>query len=156
MMRLRPVVVVHYHEISLNRGNRPRFLRQLARNLARAIADLAPSTLRQRPGRIVIDLDGHPRPEAVRDRIQRVCGVASVSLGYRTSSTLEAMQNLVGRLVEGRAFGSFRITARRAFKTYPLTSVELNRALVPFVPQRVATPLGGSPPAGDMLRECRP
>ena len=73
-MRLRPVVVVHYHEISLKRGNRPRFLRQLARNLARAIADLGPSTLRQRPGRIVIDLDGHPRPEAVRDRIQRVCG----------------------------------------------------------------------------------
>ena len=33
MTRLRPVVVVHYHEISLKRGNRPLFLRHLARNL---------------------------------------------------------------------------------------------------------------------------
>jgi len=155
-MRLRPVVVVHYHEISLKRGNRPRFLRQLARNLARAIADLGPSTLRQRPGRIVIDLDGHPRPEAVRDRIQRVCGVASVSLGYRTSSTLEAMQNLVGRLVEGRAFGSFRITARRAFKTYPLTSVELNRALGAFVLQRVATRVDLEHPEVEIVVEVLP
>ena len=29
------VVVVHYHEISLKRGNRPLFLRHLARNLER-------------------------------------------------------------------------------------------------------------------------
>jgi adenylyl- and sulfurtransferase ThiI len=29
--------VVHYHEISLKRGNRPLFLRQLHQNLLRAI-----------------------------------------------------------------------------------------------------------------------
>jgi thiamine biosynthesis protein ThiI len=35
----------------------------------------------------------------------------------------------VERAVAGRPFRTFRITARRAFKTFPLTSVELNRAL---------------------------
>src|SRR5215470_17693342 len=139
MTRLRPVVVVHYHEISLKRGNRPLFLRHLARNLRAAIADLGPASLRQRPGRIVLDLDEHPQPEAVRDRVLRVCGVASVSLGYRTSSTLEAMKSVIGRLVEGRQFATFRISARRAFKTYPMTSVELNRALGAFVLERVPT-----------------
>ena len=132
-MALRPVVVVHYHEISLKRGNRPLFLRHLARNLERATANAGPVRLRQRPGRIVLDLDGHPNPEAVLERARRVCGVASVSLGYRTSSTLQAMQSLIGQLVEGRTFGSFRISARRAFKTYPMSSVELNRALGAFV-----------------------
>jgi thiamine biosynthesis protein ThiI len=139
MTRLRPVVVVHYHEISLKRGNRPLFLRHLARNLRAAIADLGPVSLRQRPGRIVLDLDEHPQPEAVRDRVLRVCGVASASLGYRTSSTLEAMKSVIGRLVEERRFATFRISARRAFKTYPMTSVELNRALGAFVLERVPT-----------------
>src|SRR5262245_61298859 len=139
MTRLRPVVVVHYHEISLKRGNRPLFLRHLARNLRSAIADLGPVSLRQRPGRIVLDLDEHPQPEAVRDRVLRVCGVASASLGYRTSSTVEAMKGLIGRLVDGRQFATFRISARRAFKTYPMTSVELNRALGAFVLERVPT-----------------
>jgi len=139
MRRLRPVVVVHYHEISLKRGNRPLFLRQLARNLRSATADLGRLTLRQRPGRIVLDLDDHPQPEAVRDRVLRVCGVASASLGYRTSATLDAMKSLVGRLVEGRQFASFRVSARRAFKTYPLSSVEMNRALGAFVLERVPT-----------------
>src|SRR6267142_1265679 len=139
MTRLRPVVVVHYHEISLKRGNRPLFLRHLARNLRSATADLGPVTLRQRPGRIVLDLDDHPQPEAVRDRVLRVCGVASASLGYRTSATLDAMKSVVGRLVDGRQFASFRISARRAFKTYPMSSVEMNRALGAFVLERVPT-----------------
>lgn len=139
MTRLRPAVVVHYHEISLKRGNRPLFLRHLGRNLARATEDLGPVAVRQLPGRIMLDLEGSPHPEAVRDRARRVCGVASVSLAYRVPSTVEAMKGVVGRLLEGRAFPTFRITARRAFKTYPLTSVELNRALGAFVLERVSS-----------------
>jgi tRNA uracil 4-sulfurtransferase len=154
--RLRPVLVVHYHEISLKRGNRPLFLRQLARNLERAVSDLGPATLRQRPGRIVLDLDNHPRPEAVRDRARRVCGVASVLLGYRTAPTLDAMRALVGQLVEGRRFASFRITARRAFKTYPLTSVELNRALGAHVLERVATRVDLEHPEVEIVVEVLP
>jgi thiamine biosynthesis protein ThiI len=137
MTRLRSAVVVHYHEISLKRGNRPLFLRHLARNLGRATADLGPVPVRQLSGRIVLDLDGHPDPEAVRDRVRRVCGVASVSLAYRVPSTLEAMKGVVGRLLEGRQFPTFRITARRAFKSYPMSSVDLNRALGAFVLERV-------------------
>src|SRR2546427_6365660 len=42
-------------------------------------------------------------------------------------------RSVIARLIEGREFESFRITARRAFKSYPLTSVELNRELGAFV-----------------------
>jgi tRNA uracil 4-sulfurtransferase len=54
-------------------------------------------------------------------------------------STVEAMKAAVAELVEGRHFASFRISARRAFKTYPLTSVEINRQLGAFVLERVST-----------------
>jgi len=135
--RLRPAVLVHYHEIGLKRGNRPLFLRHLARNLTRAASDLGPVSLRQLSGRILLDLDANPAPERVRDRALRVCGVASAALAYRVPSTLDAMKAVVGRLIEGRKFASFRITARRAFKTYPMTSMELNRELGAFVLERV-------------------
>jgi thiamine biosynthesis protein ThiI len=133
---LRPVAIVHYHEVSLKRGNRPLFLRHLARNLERATSDVGPVRLRQLSGRIMLDLDRNPTPEAVRDRLARVCGVASVALAYRVPSTVDAMKDVIAPLIEGRRFGSFRITARRAFKTYPLTSVELNRELGRFVVER--------------------
>src|SRR6266403_3137288 len=137
MARLRPAVIVHYHEISLKRGNRPLFLRQLARNLERAVSDLGPVRLRQLTGRILLDLDGNEHPEAVRDRAARVCGVASVALAWRVASTIEAMKAAVAQIVDGRRFPSFRISARRAFKTYPMTAVELNRELGAFVLERI-------------------
>ena len=139
MARLRPVGLVHYHELGLKRGNRPLFLRHLARNLRRATSDLAPVKLRQVSGRLLLDLEDHPDPAAVRDRVRRVCGVASVALAYRVVSTVDAMKAVIAKLIEERTFASFRITARRAFKTYPMTSVELNRELGAFVLERVAS-----------------
>ena len=139
MSRRRPVGLVHYHELGLKRGNRPLFLRHLGRNLRRATSDLGPLTLRQVSGRVLLDLENHPDPDAVRDRVQRVCGVSSFAIAYRVASTVEAMKSIIAWLVEGQTFASFRITARRAFKTYPMTSVELNRELGAFVLERVAS-----------------
>jgi len=136
MSRRRPVGLVHYHELGLKRGNRPLFLRHLGRNLRRATSDLGPLTLRQVSGRVLLDLENHPHPDVVRDRVQRVFGVSSFAIAYRVASTVEAMKSIIAWLVEGQTFASFRITARRAFKTYPLTSVELNRDLGAFVVER--------------------
>jgi thiamine biosynthesis protein ThiI len=139
MARLRPVLLVHYHELGLKRGNRPLFLRHLARNVRRATSDLGPASLRQVSGRLLLELDEHPDPAAVRDRVRRVCGVASAALAYRVVSTVEAMKTVIAELIEGQTFASFRISARRAFKTYPLTSVELNRELGAFVLGRASS-----------------
>ncbi len=139
MARLRACIVVHYHEISLKGGNRPLFLRHLSRNLARATADLPPVAVVQRPGRILLDLEHHEKPEAVLERMARVLGIANYALAWRVPSTLPAMKAVIARLIEGRSFESFRITARRAFKSYPLTSVELNRELGAFVLSRART-----------------
>lgn len=132
-------MVVHYGELALKRGNRPLFLRQLRRNVERAIAPLGPAPVRGLSGRLVIDVAGHPDPAAVRDRMSRVCGVTSAALGWRVPSDLAAMQEAVARAVGGRSFPSFRISARRAFKTFPLSSVDMNRVLGAFVLSRVPT-----------------
>jgi tRNA uracil 4-sulfurtransferase len=63
---------------------------------------------------------------------------------------------VLGRLLEGRSFPSFRISARRAFKTYPLTSVELNRALGAFVLERVTTRVDLEHAAQDIRVEVLP
>ncbi len=121
--------IVHYHEISLKRGNRPLFLRQLHQNLLRAIGDLGPVELVQLPGRIMLDLSRHPAPRLLPERLARVAGVANFALAIRTGVSREALRAAVEQAIASRVFGSFRITARRAFKTFPMTSVELNRDL---------------------------
>jgi len=121
--------IVHYHEISLKGGNRPLFLRHLQQNLLRAIGDLGPVKVVQLPGRIMLDLAGHPDPPGVYERLGRVSGIANFALAERVPSTLDAMKHALERALARKSFRSFRITARRAFKTFPQSSVELNRVL---------------------------
>ena len=128
-MAVTTAAIVHYHEISLKRGNRPVFLRQLHQNLLRAIEDLGPVDLVQLSGRVMLDLSRHPDPRLLPERLARVAGVANFALAIRTGVSREALRAAVEQAIAGRAFGSFRITARRAFKTFPMTSVELNRDL---------------------------
>src|SRR4026207_774979 len=75
-----PAAIVHYHEISLKRGNRPLFLRHLQQNVLRAVGDLGPVRLVQLPGRIHVGLPRHPDPERLGERLARVCGIANFSL----------------------------------------------------------------------------
>jgi len=124
-----PVALVHYHEISLKRGNRPLFLRHLQQNLLRATGDLGPVRVEQLSGRIVLDLGRVPDPAVVAARLDRVCGIANWALALRTAVSPEALKRAVERVIAERRFASFRITARRAFKTFPLTSTEINRQL---------------------------
>jgi thiamine biosynthesis protein ThiI len=124
-----PVALVHYHEISLKRGNRPLFLRHLQQNLLRATGDLGLVRVEQLSGRIVLDLGRVPDPAAVAARLDRVSGIANWALALRTAVSPEALKRAVERVIADRRFASFRITARRAFKTFPLTSTEINRQL---------------------------
>jgi tRNA uracil 4-sulfurtransferase len=132
------VVVVHYHEISLKRGNRPLFLRRLQESLLRALGDLGAVRAEQLTGRLLLHLDTAVDAGALADRIARVFGVANFAVAERTAPDMDALRRAVDRVTEGRRFASFRITARRAFKTLPLTSLEMNRALGAHVLSRHA------------------
>ncbi|MDP2626358.1 MAG: tRNA uracil 4-sulfurtransferase ThiI [Candidatus Rokubacteria bacterium] len=132
-------VIVHYHEISLKRGNRPLFLRRLQQNLVRALEDLGAPRVTQLTGRIVLEPPAGADPEVVVERLRHVFGVANLALAERTGTSLEELKRGVDRVTQGRTFASFRITARRAFKTLPHTSVELNRELGAHVLGRHAT-----------------
>jgi len=132
-------VIVHYHEISLKRGNRPLFLRRLQQNLVRALEDVGAPRVTQLTGRIVLEPPPGADPEVVVERLRHVFGVANLALAERTGTSIEELKRGVDRVTQGRTFASFRITARRAFKTLPHTSVELNRELGAHVLGRHAT-----------------
>ena len=136
---LTPVVVVHYHEISLKGGNRPMFLRRLAANLERATAGVGVKAVRRLPGRLVLDLLPGCDAEGLRARVATVFGIANFGAGLSVAPRLDAVKTAVLDLLAGRAFESFRITARRTFKVFPMPSDEVNRELGAFVLQHFPT-----------------
>ncbi|MFQ5847119.1 MAG: tRNA uracil 4-sulfurtransferase ThiI [Candidatus Methylomirabilales bacterium] len=130
------ILLVHYHEIALKARNRPRFVNQLVHNLRRATTDLPVRRIRKLTGRLLIELAEERSAGAVAARVRQVFGVANCSPAVRAALTLDALQEAAERALAGGSFQTFRVTARRAYKAFPLTSQQLNEALGKFVLER--------------------
>jgi len=137
--------VVHYQEIALKGKNRPWFLGRLVRNLRRAVGDLDVTGVHSLMGRIEVVLGPSAEPRAVGERISRVFGVANYSYAGRVAfSAAETIPppmtpgsspaDELARIAEAvlvdlgdRTCGSFRVSARRADKRFPVPSPQIER-----------------------------
>jgi tRNA uracil 4-sulfurtransferase len=150
-------IVVHYQEIALKGKNRPWFLGRLVRHLRAATADLDVTAVRAVTGRIEVVLGPSADPRAVAERIGRTFGVANYSFaghaalkgrvtlersGQETRSStdvvaqrfsaaddLDTIANAILADLGDRTCRSFRVSARRADKRFPLTSPQIEREI---------------------------
>ena len=120
-------IVVHYKELGLKGKNRPWFVRLLVRNIRTGLAGLSIPAVRSVMGRIEIDLGTSGDLDAVRERLRYVFGIAYFSYAGRAPLDLDAMAATILSDLGDRQPASFRVTARRADKRFPLTSPQLER-----------------------------
>jgi thiamine biosynthesis protein ThiI len=125
------VVVARYGELWLKGKNRGMFERRLERNVRQALDPLTTYRLERAPGQLVVVPDS--RPGDVMRRLCEVFGFSSVSIARTADADPEAIAEVAGevleRALEERPRGTtipFRVDARRADKSFPLISTELN------------------------------
>lgn len=120
-------IVVHYQELALKGKNRPWFLGRLVRNLRNAVSDLDVRSVRALMGRIELVLGPSASREEVGERIRRTFGVANFSYARRTTLDLDVLARSILEDLGDRTCESFRVSARRADKRFPLTSPQVER-----------------------------
>ncbi len=120
-------IVIHYSELALKGKNRPWFLGKLVRNLRGAVADLDVTAVRPLMGRIEMVLGPGATREQVGDRIRQTFGIGNFSYAGRTALDLDVITAAILRDLEGRSCSSFRVSARRADKRFPMTSPQIER-----------------------------
>jgi thiamine biosynthesis protein ThiI len=129
-------IIIHYHEIALKGENRPLFVRTLARNIRRATEGLGLDAILAPRGRIILCIKDDADIETLIERLRWTFGIANFSPVWRSPTDPSALQETIAGLIDGKTFSSFRITARRADKKYPIDSMDLNRRLGRFVQDR--------------------
>lgn len=117
------VIIVRYAEIHLKGKNRGYFERVFCVNLEKALKGLR-HELRRTSGRYLVAGFQDRDAEEICERIARVFGVHSYSLGYRVSNDLDSIFE-AAKIVSPR-LGTFKVDTHRADKKYPMTSPELN------------------------------
>ena len=120
-------IVVHYNELALKGKNRPWFVHMLVRNIRTALTGLGVPVVRSVMGRIEIQLGPNSEWSQVKERLQHVFGIAYFSQASRAPLDLDEMAAAILRDLDDQTPASFRVSARRTDKRYPLTSPQIER-----------------------------
>lgn len=131
-------VLCRYSEIAIKGGNRPAFERMLVRAIARVLSPWPRLQVQRIWGRIMVVLPGYEpfsedMVQGITERLQRVFGLESFSLGVRTTTNLATIEAATDQIVES-AYAhlaqhhdsvTYRMRARRGEKTFPMRSKDI-------------------------------
>jgi thiamine biosynthesis protein ThiI len=120
-------IVVHYQEIALKGKNRPWFIARLTRNIREAVRGLDVAEVRVLMGRIEVLLGPSASWEAVRERLSTVFGIANFARAGRVPLDVDVIAAEILKDLGPENPASFRVSARRADKRFPLTSPQIER-----------------------------
>src|SRR5688572_26106024 len=122
-------IVIHYQEIALKGKNRPWFLGRLVRNIRRALSDLDVKAVRALMGRIEVVLGPGAGRDEISERLRHTFGIANFSYAAAGTPDIEALSAAILGDLGDRTCRSFRVSARRADKRFPLTSPQIEREI---------------------------
>ena len=128
-------VIIHYHEVALKGRNRSFFEQRMVQNLRMAVRDVGGKQVDALQGRIRVILSPDASWPVVRDRIARVFGIANFSLAQSapfdddTTRLLDPLKNAIGDAIHDMRFNTFRVSAKRSDKRFPLTSMDVEREI---------------------------
>lgn len=131
--------LLRFGEVGLKGKNRAVFIRALAANVRRALRFLGPECRVSTPyGRLFVDLPPGSDGDQVRGALEKVFGLVSFSPVVQTGLDMEEIG--VAALAELQAGGlpeTFRVSARRSLKSFPLDSMAINRELGGYLLDRL-------------------
>ncbi len=127
MVNIKNVILIHYGEIALKKGNRKYFERKLTQNILRALYDLPKGNLKIDYGRFVLFLSELSATEQIVERLKRVFGIAYFCVAHAGDTNIEILKEEIFEKIKTKEFTTFCIQTHRADKSYPLTSVEINK-----------------------------
>ena len=122
-------VIIHYQELALKGRNRPWFISTLVRTVRAALSDVDVEEVRSLMGRIEVRLGPAADWSVVRERLAGLPGIANFSRATHIVPDLDTIADAIVASVVGRPAKTFRISARRADKRFPLSSPDIERLI---------------------------
>jgi thiamine biosynthesis protein ThiI len=131
-------VLVHYHELALKGGNRKHFEYRLVHHLRGALKPLAQVHVEALQGRIRVSFEEELAWPRLQAQIRRVFGIVNFSLTRAVplaynNPDLTALEEAIIPHLPTHPYQTFRVSAKRADKRFPKTSMDVEREIGAYV-----------------------
>lgn len=114
-------------EISLKKGNRPLFEKKLKENIKRKLKPYS-SRIETEKGREYLYTDNSCPDDLIESALSTTFGISGYSKAYQCKKDIDEIKRASYDILKDSAFkegGSFRVSARRSDKSFPLKSSEI-------------------------------
>ena len=120
-------IVIRYAELALKGKNRSQFERRLQENIKIALKPFPNVKIERTYGRMFVQLNGEDH-ELIAEKLSKIFGIHSFSIAVKVENTLEKIQDgalrAITEILEGNK--TFKVSAKRANKGFPIDSQKLN------------------------------
>ncbi|MGC8647122.1 MAG: tRNA uracil 4-sulfurtransferase ThiI [Thermoplasmata archaeon] len=117
-------VIIRYDEIGLKGKNRPYFENMLIDNIRRQLNKSGFKVEIERVhNRIIVDSNAHV------ETYSKIFGIRSYSPAFVSSLDLNEIYSVIREIIKDRNFNTFKISAKRLWKEFYLTSMQINEKI---------------------------
>jgi len=134
-------ILIHYHEISLKGDNRQWFENVFLQNVKENIKDLPCDRVALSGARVYVFGVDPERWAEYANRLGDVMGLSNATLCIQISADLHQLKIAAESQIPEQPFETFRITARRQYKNFPMTTAEINQEIGAYIQQIVQKPV---------------
>ena len=125
-------IIVRFGELTTKGKNRKNFTRKLLNNTKEILKDFDKLTYQLTYDHLYIMLNGSD-PQSVMEKLKTVFGIHSFSLCYKVEADLEKVKEVAAYIINHDEGMSFKIDTKRNDKNFPMTSLEMNKAIAGYV-----------------------
>lgn len=118
-------ILIHYGEIYLKGANRKFFENKLIQNIKLALAEVGGVQVKHIAGRMIVPISQEWDLDLVKTKLQKVFGIEYFAFAFNTDQDMKQIAKDLLQLLKKEKFKTFRISARRTNKEFPLTSQEI-------------------------------
>ena len=128
-MNSKTCILIHYHELSLKGDNRVWFEKIFKRNLRKQLKPLPFTDIATKAARVFIFGIDANRWNEYSTKLKKVMGLINAHLMHGVEPVLETIKVTSAELIGQKKFESFRVSTKRQYKDFELTSQELNQEI---------------------------
>lgn len=128
---MKETIIAKYGEIILKKGNRPRFERMLADNIKHALKNITDCKITIKQATIYVEEFDEDKIDLIVERMSLVFGIVSITKAALCEKELDTIVETAKEYLKDdlSVNARFKVAAKRADKSFPMTSTELAIAL---------------------------
>ncbi len=122
---MKKLVMIKYGELTLKKGNRNLFINVLADNIKKALKNTDAKITKDRV-RMFIESDNI---DEIISRLEKIFGIHGIVVAYKVNTNSGDIENAIIDLISTHDFKTFKVDTKRAFKEFPIKSMEYNNVI---------------------------